>query len=134
MQMDLKKSYQLFNKVVEISVTMMFCVHIQYRVLKFIPGSFPVSIGINRQLFKVSEVLGGHFFQGGAIARRPPPIFSNVASFEDFSRHALLQRWCCTCQEAGGINPGFDSAGWMFKGGTWRIILDSKQLCSNRHL
>lgn len=99
-QMDLKKSYQLFNKVVEISVTMMFCVHIQYRVLKFIPGPFPVSIGINRQLFKVSEVLGGHFFQAGAIARRPPPIFSNVASFEDFSRHALLQRWCCTSQEA----------------------------------
>ena len=74
-QMDLKKSYQLFNKVVEVSVTMMFCVHIQYRVLKFILGPFPVSIGINRQLFKVSEVLGAHFFQGGAIARRPPPIF-----------------------------------------------------------
>lgn len=43
--------------------------------------------------------------------------FSNVASLEDFSRHALLQRWCCTSQEAGGINPGVDSAGWMFRGG-----------------
>lgn len=32
------------------------------------------------------------------------------------------------------LDPGVDSAGWMFKGGTWRIILDSKQLYSNRHL
>ena len=114
-QMDLKKSYQLFNKVVEISVTMMFCVHIQYRVLKFIPGPFPVSIGINRQLFKVSEVLGGHFFQGGAIARRPPPIFLVLLALR-ISQDMHYYKDGAVRVKRQMLDPGFDSAGWMFKG------------------
>lgn len=78
--------------------------------------------------------MGGHFFQWGAIARRPRTIFQMLLALRISQDMHYYKDGAVRLKRQVVLILELIRQGGCLEGGTWRIIPVSKQLYSNRHL